>query len=212
MYTPGHFKQDSIEELKKIIVDYPFATLVTQFEDNIEANHIPMHLEQNAADGLVLKGHVAQANPVWKDCPQESKSLAIFNGPNVYISPGYYPSKMNDPRVVPTWNYIVVHVRGPIAFVHDADWKLDMLNTLTNQHEKGQTKPWRVADAPEEYTQKLLAAIIGIEIKVETIEGKWKLSQNQPETNKQGVIQALSGSTTERIDDITQYIRDTFQN
>jgi len=120
--------------------------------------------------------------------------LAIFHGPNGYVSPNYYPTKQEHGKVVPTWNYVAVHVRGELAFIHEDEWKLEMLNKLTAQHESQQKNPWSVKDAPREFTQSLLGAIVGFEIKVTAMEGKWKAGQNQPNKNRQGTIDGLSVS------------------
>jgi transcriptional regulator len=191
MYVPKIFEQTDPEYLIRIIKDYPFATLVTHSSSGLEANHIPFSL--NKTDNQdILQGHVSKANPLWKNLNDQSEVLVIFQGPNSYISPNYYPTKKETGMVVPTWNYVTVHVKGVMSYIHDADWKLKMINKLTNQHEASQTVPWTVADAPEAFTKKMLSAIVGIEIKVSSMLGKWKVSQNQVENNKLGVMAGLS--------------------
>jgi len=143
----------------------------------------------------LLKGHIAKANPLWKSADHNTATLAVFQGENCYISPNLYPSKLDDGKVVPTWNYIAVHVKGHIRFIYENEWKLHFLKQLTGQHEKSQAKPWSVSDAPKDYTDKLLSGIVGFEIEIESLVGKWKVSQNQSDKNKQGIIEGLNNST-----------------
>jgi transcriptional regulator len=194
MYTPKKFKQSDELELVKLIADYPFATLVCVTEYGIEANHIPFLLSQNKNNGHQLKGHIARVNPLWKTVCDSSSVLAIFHGPQSYISPGFYPTKKEHGKVVPTWNYMTVHVKGEITFIHDAEWKLKMLSDLTNALEIDESSPWKVSDAPEGYIEKQLGGIVGLEIDINSLEGQWKLSQNQPANNRFGVIKGLSES------------------
>ncbi len=191
MHIPKKFKQNDQNHLKDIIIKYPFATLITNSDAGLEANHIPLFLNQsNGKD--VLQGHIAKANPLWKNLKDKSEVLVVFNGPNCYISPNYYPTKKETGKAVPTWNYVTVHVKGVMSYIHDEKWKLNMINNLTNQHEAGQPIPWSTLDAPEEYIQKMISAIVGLEIEALSITGQWKLSQNQPEQNKQSVVAGLS--------------------
>ena len=180
--------------MKAMIMAHPFATLVTNSQNLIDANHIPLIFKEVAAGEYVLWGHIAKANPLWQELGENSSVLAIFQGPNGYVSPNYYPTKKEHGKVVPTWNYVAVHVRGELAFIHDDQWKLDMLNMLTQQHESQQKIPWSVSAAPKEYTQKLLGAIVGFEIRVTAMKGKWKAGQNQPKQNRLGTIEGLASS------------------
>jgi len=203
MYIPKIFQQDSVNKYKDLITQYPLATLITYAESGIEANHIPLILNNvNGKD--VLQGHIAKANPLWKNVSDKSKVLVVFNGPNCYISPNYYPSKKENGRAVPTWNYVAVHVQGAISFITDDKWNLAMINNLTNQHEAKQAQPWSISDAPEQYIQKMLPAIVGFEIEILSITGKWKVSQNQPEKNKQGVYVELSQLARESENNVQQ--------
>ena len=192
MYIPEAFEQKDADEIVALVNDFPFAAIVVQGAERIESVHIPLLLE---SDGTTMRllGHVAKANPFWQCTAAGAKALVLFSGPNGYISPSYYPSKREHGRVVPTWNYTAVHMRGPVSFVlDDDDWKLDLLNKLTQQHERNRASPWAVADAPEDYIQRMLNAIVGVEIIVESIDAKWKLSQNQPHNNKEGVVSGLA--------------------
>jgi len=194
MYQPKSFRQDNVDEMKAMMKAYPLATLVTTGQHGTQANHIPLILKEVAAGEHVLWGHIAKANPLWQELDNSASVLAIFHGPNGYVSPNYYPTKQEHSKVVPTWNYVAVHVRGQLAFIHEDHWKLEMLNNLTAQHESQQKDPWSVNDAPKEFTQSLLGAIVGFEIKVTAIDGKWKAGQNQPNKNRQGTIDGLSVS------------------
>lgn len=193
MYNPTHFMQPDQQKLLALINEFPFATLVTQTDEGLDANHLPLVVGENPAGGIVLQGHLARANPAWQQLNSENV-LVVFNGPQAYVSPSAYPSKQQNGRVVPTWNYAVVHAAGAIHFIHEADWKLNLLQRLTQQHEAPREQPWAVEDAPEDFTNKLLNAIVGFEIAVNRLEGKWKLSQNQPAENQQGVAADLRAS------------------
>ncbi|GHA06814.1 hypothetical protein GCM10008090_15620 [Arenicella chitinivorans] len=194
MYVPKHFSQSDADELGALIRDHPFATLAWSGSDGVDAMHLPLLL-CGSDSGQRLLGHVAKANSVWQAVPDGDPVLAIFHGPNQYISPNYYATKQEHGRVVPTWNYAVVHVRGRVYFKHDADEIRTILQALTSQHESDQRKPWGIEDAPEKYTRTLLRAIVGLELQIDSIEGKWKLSQNQPVENRRSVRDALSSKS-----------------
>ncbi|MBS0387775.1 MAG: FMN-binding negative transcriptional regulator [Proteobacteria bacterium] len=191
MYNPAHFDESRAEVLHAFIEQHPLATVVGATPKGILANHIPLLREDGGGAG-VLKGHIARANPMWQDVPAGSEVLAIFQGPSRYISPNWYPSKREHGRVVPTWNYAVVHARGAIAWHRDEDWLRNLVATLTDRHERGQAAPWKVGDAPEAFVQQMLAAIVGFEISVTSLVGKWKLSQNRSPAERAGVIDALA--------------------
>jgi transcriptional regulator len=190
LHIPGKFKQENIEVLVGLICEYPFATLITYSDSGIEANHLPLSLIEFGGE-LYLKGHIAKVNTLWQTIESQSEVLVVFNGPNSYISPNYYPTKKENGKAVPTWNYVVVHVKGKVRFIHEAQWVLEVLEQLTSEHERGQVVPWSMSDAPESYIQKMLPAIVGVEIAVESISGQWKLSQNHPEVNQKGVVDGL---------------------
>ncbi|MDE1894615.1 MAG: FMN-binding negative transcriptional regulator [Pseudomonadota bacterium] len=184
MYTPKHFEETRADALHELIRACPFATLVTGAADGLTANHLPFELV-----GEVLHGHVARGNELVR--LDGTEVLLIFQGPDGYISPNWYPSKHETGREVPTWNYAVVHVHGRLRVIDDAAWLRRLLETLTDHHEAGQPQPWRVSDAPADHVEKSLRAIVGIEIAIERIEGKFKLSQNHPARNRAGVIAGL---------------------
>jgi transcriptional regulator len=181
MYVPDHFREERAEILDDAIRRIGFATLVTQ---GLDANHLPMSLE-----GGVLRGHVARANPVWK--AGEGEALAIFLGPQAYVSPGWYPSKAATGKAVPTWNYLTVHARGSIHWIQDADWLRAHVGALSEAHEAGRENPWAIDDAPVSYVDSLLRAIVGFELTITKLEGKWKLSQNRDAADRAGVREGL---------------------
>lgn len=186
MYMPSHFRQNDTDALHALLRAYPFATVITHAETALTANHLPFELVQ---DGSVLQGHVARGNELAR--ADGAEVLLVFRGPDGYISPNWYPSKHETGREVPTWNYAVVHVHGRLRVIDDALWLRSLLETLTDRHEAGQPHPWRVTDAPPDHIEKSLQAIIGLEIVVDRIEGKFKLSQNHPARNRAGVIAGL---------------------
>jgi transcriptional regulator len=189
MYTPNHFAQHDVAAMHALVREHPLGAWVLHDGQQLLANHVPfaLHAEQN-----LLRCHVARANPAWRACAEQPVDCVVmFRGPQHYISPSWYPSKQEHGKVVPTWNYALVHVHGKARAVDDADWLLANVHSLTNQHEAGRPKPWQVSDAPNDYIDKLLAAIVGIEITIERFEGKWKTSQNQPAANRSGVVSGL---------------------
>ncbi len=194
MYQPAQFVQPSLEAMHGLIRQQPLATLVTLANDGLNANHIPLHLSDAPLPFGTLRGHVARANPLWHDLDPGLEVLAIFHGPNTYISPSWYATKQETGKVVPTWNYTVVHAYGQLQVVDDASWLRSQLEALTNQHEAAFPEPWAVADAPHEFTEKLMEAIIGIELVITRLSGKWKVSQNQPPCNQASVAEGLSAS------------------
>lgn len=185
MYLPKAFHETNANVLHALIRDYPFGTLVMQGADGLVANHLPFEL---VGDQL-LHGHIARVNELaYADGAQV---LVMFQAANGYVSPNWYPSKHETGREVPTWNYAVVHVHGRMRVTDDKVWLRDLLERLTQRHEATQAKPWHVSDAPEDHIEKMLKAIVGLEIVIDRIEGKFKLSQNHPDANRAGVIQGL---------------------
>lgn len=191
MYLPPLFKEDRIEVLHRLVRERPLAVLVTLGSGGLNANHIPFELDPEPAPLGTLRGHVARANPLWKDFSAAVEALAVFQGPQTYISPSWYTTKQATGKVVPTWNYAVVHAYGPLTIVEDAAWLRALVEALTNRHEAASADPWRVSDAPEDFVALQLRAIVGIEIPVTRLEGKWKASQNRPTADREGVIRGL---------------------
>jgi transcriptional regulator len=195
MYLPAHFSQPDDTIVRQLIVEAPLATLVTQDgRGAIEANHLPMLLDPDPATDaqpMRLQFHVARANPIWRDAQPQAEVLAIFQGPDTYISPSWYASKAEHGKVVPTWNYAVVHVYGRLVVRDDKSWLRDFLPRLTAAHEARFDQPWQVADAPDDYLERMMAAIVGIELHATRIVAKWKVSQNQPAANQATLLAGL---------------------
>ena len=186
MYAPAHFREDRDAVLRDAIRNIAFATLVTGGEGTVEANHIPMLLNADT-----LSGHFARANPAWKTLAPGAAALAIFMGPHFYTSPSWYPSKAQTGKGVPTWNYISVQVRGTLTLHDDPQWLRAHVGALANEHEHFRPQPWTVEEAPADYIQGLLKAIVGFELSITGIEGAWKMSQNRPADDVEGIKQAL---------------------
>jgi transcriptional regulator len=184
VYVPTAFKETRSERLHAFVQAHPFATVLSQSLDGLAGNHLPFELA-----GMALRGHVARGNELAQR--DGTDVLAIFHGPNGYVSPNWYPSKHETGRAVPTWNYAVVHVYGRLRVIEDKEWLRRLLNELTQRHEAGEPKPWRVSDAPADYVESMLGAIVGLEIAIERFEGKFKLSQNHPMGNRENVIAGL---------------------
>ncbi|MCL7944657.1 FMN-binding negative transcriptional regulator [Marinobacter sp. ATCH36] len=193
MYLPNSFKENDTPRLRQYIRDYGFGLLVIADGQGIEANHVPFHLECDNDDSLgSLHCHVARSNPVWKRLIGGARVLVVFQGPNGYVSPSWYATKAQTGRVVPTWNYLAVHAEGVARVIEDGDWLKRHLGQLTDQHESRMNTPWALTDAPSEYTDNLVKAIVGVEIRIESLIGKLKASQNQPEQNRVGVKEGFN--------------------
>lgn len=197
MYIPGQFEETSVDAMHELMRVRPLATLVTLSADGLNANHIPLHLSDLPAPYGTLQGHVTRANPLLDDLENDIEALAVFHGPDTYITPSWYASKKETGKVVPTWNYAVVHAYGFLRVVDDAVWLRAQLEALTTHNEASFPEPWAVADAPHEYTQKLISHIVGIEMVISRLSGKWKVSQNQPQQNQASVIEGLKASGLE---------------
>lgn len=190
MYIPAHFDEPRLDVLHELMRARPLATLVTLSSGGLDANHIPLHLDAAASPLGTLRGHVARANPVWRDVV-DGEVLAIFQGADAYVTPAWYPAKRETGKVVPTWNYAVAHAHGRLRVIDDAVWLRAHLEALTAHQEQAAAAPWRLSDAPREFADKLIEAVVGIEIVITRLSGKWKLSQNQGAPNRAGVVAGL---------------------
>lgn len=195
MYQPKHFEETRLEVLQALVANQPLSTLVTISGEGLVADQIPLILQPEIGPLGTLVGHVARANPLWRDTHRETPVLTIFQGPQHYISPSWYPTKQEHGKVVPTWNYVVVQARGILQVHDDAAWVRKQVTQLTQKQERTSAKPWAVDDAPPEYIDSMIKAVVGISIEVTQWSGKWKTSQNQPAVNRVGVVQALGGLT-----------------
>ena len=192
MYLPSHFEEARLDVLHRFVLNHPFGLLVTLSGSGIDANGIPFLLDPDGPAGFgTLRAHVARANPVWREARTDIDALAVFQGPHAYISPAWYPSKAEHGKVVPTWNYCVVQARGPLRVVDDPGWVRTLVTRLTERHEAPRAAPWAIGDAPADYIETMLRAIVGIEIPLVSLTGKWKLSQNRPAADRDGVIRGL---------------------
>ncbi len=197
MYVPEHFLEIRPEELHRILIENPLGTLVTHTAQGLDANHIPFEFDSGRGLLGILQAHVARANPVWKEVPDQSEVLVIFRGPQGYISPNWYPSKHEAHRQVPTWNYEVVHAHGRLRIVDEEKFVRAIVARLTRRHEGSEPRPWKMGDAPPDYLNQMLQMIIGIEVEVTRWECKRKLGQNKDMRDLDGAIDGLRerGST-----------------
>jgi transcriptional regulator len=191
MYIPKHFEERDLGVLHALMRSHPLGTWVTPAEGTLEVNHIPFLVDASRGEHGTLVGHVARANPIWKSDSRDRESVVIFQGPQTYITPSWYPSKHAHGKAVPTWNYAVVHVHGVPRAIEDAGWLRQHVEALSDLHESGRAVPWSVSDAPPDFIESMLKAIVGIEIPITRITGKWKTSQNRPLPDKLGTIAGL---------------------
>jgi transcriptional regulator len=192
MYLPRAFEQTDRPALHALMGAHPLATLVHVGADGApQADHIPLMYDVGGGPEGSLRGHVARANPLWQRLGDGTPVLAVFCGPQAYVTPSWYASKREHGKVVPTWNYAVVHAHCKARAIDDPQWLRSFLQRLTHVHEAARPEPWRIDDAPAEFTEQLLQAIVGIELTVERLEGKWKVSQNRAAADRQGVAAGL---------------------
>ena len=194
MYLPSAFRQDDLAELHAQLQASPFALLTSAGAAGVQASHLPLLLAPDEGEFGTLYGHFARANPHWRDLQGGAEALAVFSGPDAYISPGWYPAKAEHGKVVPTWNYIAVHARGPVELIEEPERLLQIVSRLSDQHESGRERPWAVSDAPRDYLDSMLRAIVGFALPIRRLEGKWKLGQNRSAADQQGVRDGLASS------------------
>lgn len=203
MYVPPAFREDRADILCGAIRAHPLGTLITSGAAGLLANLIPFTLVETGG-AAILRAHLAKANDQIADLRAGSSTLVLFQGPHGYVSPSWYATKAEHGRVVPTWNYIAVQVAGPPQIFDDADWLRDQLNTLTAEQEKVRATPWGVDDAPATFVAAQMKGIVGLEIPVERIEGKWKVSQNQSAANRKGVEAGLRADDNWPLADVVK--------
>lgn len=195
MYIAPYSREERREVLLQAIQGIHFGVLVAPSIGALEASHLPMLVREDAGGETVLEGHVSRANPLWKLC-NHTQALAIFQGPQAYIHPGWYPTKKRDGRVVPTWNYIAIHVHGTLSAVEDGSWLGRHLEELTEHNEHPRPEPWSISDAPADFIRSLMKGIVGLRLKVGRIEGNWKMAQKQPLENRMGAAHGLVASAS----------------
>ncbi|MEM7271809.1 MAG: FMN-binding negative transcriptional regulator [Actinomycetota bacterium] len=194
MYVPRHFATDGPGALRELLQLAPLAQVVSMTDDGLVATAAPLLLVERD-QSIVLQGHVSRANDHWKRIDQSVDTLVIVSGPDAYVTPNNYPSKHLTHEVVPTWNYEAVHVRGPLTVHDDPAWLLDLVTRLTDEHERGRPDPWAVTDAPDHYIELRLRGIVGIEVAVDRIEAKAKLSQDKSVEDQAGVRAGLAAGS-----------------
>jgi transcriptional regulator len=208
MYTPTQFREERIEVLTTLMRTHPLAALVTLGSAGLAASHIPLVYDARPSPFGTLRGHVARMNPQWRDLSPNVQALAIFAGPEHYISPSWYPSKAEHGKVVPTWNYAVVHAYGGLSVKFDHDWLRRNVEELTEANEQRSAHPWRVEDAPAEYIDRMLNEIVGVEIVIDRLEGKWKVSQNRGAADRTGVVAGLQTLGTPEAVEMARLVED----
>jgi transcriptional regulator len=214
MYQPAHFVESRPEVLHRLVQEHPFGLLVTQDAKGITANSVPFFLDPDPAGGPgVLRAHVARANPVWKEARSDVESLVVFQGAQGYVSPAWYPSKAEHGKVVPTWNYVIVQGRGSVRFIEDAGWLRAFVTRLTDHHEgeraaRDGATAWAVTDAPADYVDTMLRAIVGVEVVLTSLVGQWKVSQNRARADRDGVAAALSQAPGSDAAAMAEAVRD----
>jgi transcriptional regulator len=204
MYLPKHFAEPRVEVMHELMRAHPLATLVTVTSNGLDANHIPLQLVADATPFGTLQGHVARANPLWQTFDKDVEVLVIFQGPDAYISPSWYATKKETGKAVPTWNYAVVHAHGMLRTIDDATWLRTQIEALTTRNEAALPHPWALTDAPDDYVEKMIAAVVGIEIEITRLSGKWKVSQNQPMENQAGILEALRSNSNTAMADLVE--------
>ncbi|ACA20852.1 FMN-binding negative transcriptional regulator [Methylobacterium sp. 4-46] len=188
MYQPPHFREDRLGVQHDLIRAHPLGLLVTAGPGGLMANPIPFLIDGQASERGTLRAHLARANPQWRDLGAVAECLVVFQGPQDYVTPSWYETKRETGKVVPTWNYATVHAWGAPRVIEEAGWLRRQIEDLTRLREAGRPAPWAVGDAPEPFIAAQIRGIVGIEIPITRIEGKWKMSQNRPEADRAGVL------------------------
>jgi transcriptional regulator len=208
VYLPSHFREERTEVLHSVIRACPLATLVVAHGAGFEVNHVPCLLREGPDGAPAIHAHVSRANPLAKLAGAGVPAVAVFTASEGYVSPSWYPAKAEHGRVVPTWNYIVVHAHGSLRAIDDVAWLRGQVEALTRAHEGAREHPWAVSDAPEDYVASQLQGIIGLELAIARLEGKWKLSQNRALTDRIGVAEGLESEPGEGPATLARRVRD----
>ncbi|MGH7462044.1 MAG: FMN-binding negative transcriptional regulator [Longimicrobiales bacterium] len=191
MYIPPHFAENRPEQLHRVIREHSLGMLVTYGTDGLDADHLPFEFDPDVGEHGLLSAHVARANPVWQRCPTGTPAMVIFRGAQAYISPNWYPSKHETHRLVPTWNYEVVHAQGVLTVHDDERFVRRIVARLTRRHEAAEPKPWKMGDSAPEFIDSMLRNIVGIEVAITSLVGKSKLSQNREARDLFGAADTL---------------------
>jgi transcriptional regulator len=207
MYQPPHFREERLDVLHALIRAHPLSTLISVGPDGEpEANVIPMLFDETAGDKGILKCHLARANPQWKMLAETGRALVVFQGPDAYVTPSWYKTKQETGKVVPTWNYAIVQVRGNVTVHEEKEWLATQIRELTQSQEGGREQPWAVDDAPAPFIDSQIKGIVGLEIAITAIEGKWKVSQNRPVEDRAGVANGLGGESAVDAPDMAKLV------
>jgi transcriptional regulator len=207
MYNPPSFAEHDVAVMHAFIEAHPLGALVTASSTGLFATHLPLVLDRGRGEYGVLQGHIARANPHHELAGDGSEALVLFTGTDSYVSPSLYASKAKHGKVVPTWNYVAVHAHGTLRFVREPEALKRHLAQLTARHEAGRPRPWSIDDAPEGYVAKQLGAIVGVELEITRLDGKWKMSQNREAEDVEGVIEGLSASDDARAREVAEIVR-----
>lgn len=204
MYQPVHFVEEDRPTLHALIRAHPLGLLISADDVDVQANPVPFLLDEKTGEHGTLRAHLARANPQWQHLEKGAKALAVFQGSDAYVTPSWYQSKKDHGRVVPTWNYVCVQVRGTIRVINDPDWLHSQLTALTDMHENGRSQPWSINDAPAGFVDMQKRAIIGLEMEMTDISGKWKVSQNRPVADQIGVAEGLAIDGQDEMADLVR--------
>ena len=207
MYQPPHFVEDRLEVQHALIFDNPLGLLISNGSHGLSADPVPFVLDPDRGPLGTLRAHIATANRLWQGQDPESEVLIVFQGPQHYVSPGWYPTKQETGKVVPTSNYVTVHAYGRLTVIEDTAWLKAQIEALTQGQEQAQAQPWSVGDAPDAYIAGQMRAIIGLEIRIDRMIGKVKVSQNKTEADRRGVAQGLDATGTDAAQAMATWVR-----
>ncbi len=202
MYNPPAFKEDRLDVLHAAIRQYPLGLLITAGTGGLMANSIPFHIKVHGPDSGTLWAHLAKANDQLHALRDGAEALVVFQGPQAFVTPSWYASKAEHHKVVPTWNYVVVHAWGTPSVIDDPEWIRRQIGEMTQSQEQGRAEPWAVSDAPADYIAAQIRGIAGLEIPISRIEGKWKVSQNRSEADRRGMLAGLRADGVDAMADI----------
>jgi len=209
MFQPPLFREERVEVMHALMIENPFATLVSSATGGLTADHVPLVVHPELTEHGLIRGHLAVGNPLWTDSEGDIEVLAVFQGPHAYVTPSWYPSKKEHGKVVPTWNYAVVHAHGTLQFTKDPEWLMEHLSELTRRNESHRPSPWAVSDAPEDYLGRQLKGIVGIEIAINALSGTWKVSQNKTPQDREGVELGLLTENSPQATAVSRLVRDS---
>jgi transcriptional regulator len=208
MYLKSQFEETRIDVLRDLIETHPLGTFIVSVDSEVLVEHMPFLISRDGGKFGTLTGHFPRANRVWEALDGRRQAIIVFHGANSYVTPSWYPSKKEHGRVVPTWNFVVVHARGRPRVIDDRRWLLEHLNALTDAHESNRPGRWALSDAPEAYVGRMVESLVGMAMPVETLIGKWKLSQNRPDADRAGVAAGLASLGGESAAEMARLVRE----